>query len=72
MRTMYVHAYQSYIWNEVLSQRIDLFGTKPAVGDLIVVEESKQTVVEDDSKEEETEDEVQETEKVQEVRQLLY
>ena len=32
---MYVHAYQSYIWNLVVSERIKLSSTKPLVGDLV-------------------------------------
>ena len=32
---MYLHSYQSYIWNKVVSRRIQEFGLKPIVGDLI-------------------------------------
>lgn len=32
---MYVHAYQSYLWNLVVSERIKLSRTKPLVGDLV-------------------------------------
>jgi len=31
---MYVHSYQSYIWNCVVSRRIREFGLVPRVGDL--------------------------------------
>jgi len=34
---MYVHAYQSYIWNLVASQRIKLSSTDVLVGDLVYV-----------------------------------
>jgi tRNA pseudouridine13 synthase len=34
MRLMYIHAYQSYIWNCVLSRRMKRFGAHPVVGDL--------------------------------------
>lgn len=34
---MYVHAYQSYIWNLVVSERIKLSATSPLVGDLVYV-----------------------------------
>lgn len=34
MRLMYIHAYQSYIWNCVLSRRMKQFGAHPVIGDL--------------------------------------
>ncbi|XP_049848089.1 uncharacterized protein LOC126311183 [Schistocerca gregaria] len=37
MRMMYVHAYQSYIWNEAASKRVDAYGiSEVVVGDLVV------------------------------------
>lgn len=35
MRTMYLHAYQSYIWNMAITKRVQLYGLKPQIGDLV-------------------------------------
>ncbi|KAF6211438.1 hypothetical protein GE061_011950 [Apolygus lucorum] len=37
---LYLHAYQSYVWNKVVSRRIREFGLKPIAGDLVIVEEA--------------------------------
>ncbi|RKO90058.1 pseudouridine synthase, partial [Blyttiomyces helicus] len=34
LRTMYVHAYQSYVWNAMATERIREYGRTPVVGDL--------------------------------------
>jgi hypothetical protein len=37
---MYVHAYQSYVWNAIVSVRLKRYGSEaPVVGDLVYVEE---------------------------------
>jgi tRNA(Glu) U13 pseudouridine synthase TruD len=36
---MYIHSYQSYIWNTLVSKRIERFGIKVATGDLVVLDE---------------------------------
>ena len=32
---MYLHAYQSFIWNSCTTKRLQLYGYKPVVGDLV-------------------------------------
>lgn len=46
-RLMYIHAYQSFVWNHIVSRRIKEFGLRPVVGDLVYENE---TVRETDGK----------------------
>jgi len=54
---MYVHAYQSYVWNRVVSVRLQRFGLQPVVGDLVVDHSSAETL-DQDFDEEEAEEEL--------------
>ena len=49
LRTMYVHAYQSFVWNSIASKRVELFGLNVVEGDLVVDETDKSApLLEDD------------------------
>lgn len=42
LRLMYIHAYQSYVWNAIVSERIRMHGVDNAVpGDLVFEEEER-------------------------------
>ncbi|GAA5908397.1 pseudouridine synthase PUS7 [Sporobolomyces salmoneus] len=52
LRLMYVHAWQSYIWNRLVSERVRLFGAlEPVEGDLVYVSEGEAAAIEADSEE---------------------
>ena len=36
LKTMYVHGYQAYIWNKIVSRRLKELGRSPVVGDLVI------------------------------------
>jgi len=42
IRSMYFHSYQSFIWNCMVTKRIETYGTNPVVGDLVYAEGSDQ------------------------------
>ncbi|KAK6440742.1 multisubstrate pseudouridine synthase 7 [Oleoguttula sp. CCFEE 5521] len=44
LRLMYVHAYQSLIWNLVAGRRLKLFGGRVVEGDLVVVGEKEKEI----------------------------
>ncbi len=45
-RTIFVHAYQSYVWNRAVSERIRRYGTKILIGDLVIEPEAAKIVEE--------------------------
>ena len=36
MKTMYVHSYQSLVWNNMVNIRIQKYGLVPVEGDLVI------------------------------------
>ncbi|KAL3232669.1 Multisubstrate pseudouridine synthase 7 [Nakaseomyces bracarensis] len=57
LRTMYVHAYQSFVWNKVASKRIQLFGNEARVGDLVIIQKDDKENEQKDEREEDDFDE---------------
>ncbi|KAG7194973.1 uncharacterized protein KQ657_004084 [Scheffersomyces spartinae] len=49
LRVMYVHAYQSYVWNSVVSKRYELFGSEVQAGDLVLDDKKATATVEEDN-----------------------
>lgn len=47
LRVMYAHAYQSYVWNFVVSKRFEMFGLEVQVGDLVIMEEQPKEINDD-------------------------
>ncbi len=43
---MFLHSYQSLIWNEMVTRRIELFGKEPVVGDLVLNQDGKPVILE--------------------------
>ncbi|KAI1268679.1 pseudouridine synthase [Xylariaceae sp. FL1019] len=45
MRTMYVHAYQSLVWNFAASKRWELFGPQVIKGDLVLIKDKSESQI---------------------------
>jgi len=48
LKTMFIHAYQSNVWNHMVSERVRKYGYKPIVGDLVLMDASDADFAEDD------------------------
>ncbi|KAK4193666.1 putative pseudouridine synthase [Podospora australis] len=48
LRMMYIHAYQSFVWNFAATQRWCKYGNKPVVGDLVLAGPSKSIDADDE------------------------
>ncbi|XP_015108635.1 pseudouridylate synthase 7 homolog isoform X2 [Diachasma alloeum] len=64
-RTMYIHAYQSFVWNHLVSRRIKELGNKPIVGDLVYEKRDTSDTVPGEAPEA-VEDSVEQAEEAQE------
>ncbi|KAJ3012435.1 hypothetical protein HKX48_006283 [Thoreauomyces humboldtii] len=49
LKSMYVHAYQSLVWNTMATERLEKYGSKPVIGDLVISDAAgKDAMVVDD------------------------
>ncbi|KAJ8979559.1 hypothetical protein NQ317_012948 [Molorchus minor] len=62
MRLLYIHSFQSLIWNKMVSKRLHLFGMQPVEGDFVLVEtneeDESEEIMETDKDDEGTKDEI--------------
>lgn len=49
IRLMYIHAYQSFVWNHVVSRRMKQFGTNVVVGDLVYDKQNCKEIISDET-----------------------
>lgn len=49
VRTFWIHAYQSYIWNKIASERLQLYGRKVVAGDLIKADGDEVSIATEDT-----------------------
>ncbi len=48
LKSMFIHAYQSYVWNHMVTERIKKYGIVPMVGDLVYAEQGNDVPIEDE------------------------